>query len=47
MTQSREIELKLECEPSDLAALQNHPLLTHAIRQVEATLTSTYFDTAD
>ncbi|CAO4136938.1 CYTH and CHAD domain-containing protein [Methylorubrum extorquens] len=47
MTGSREIELKLECELSDLATLQNHPLLQEASEQDEADLSSVYFDTAD
>ncbi|MGH1590125.1 CHAD domain-containing protein [Methylobacterium phyllosphaerae] len=47
MSQPREIELKLECEPSNLATLQTHPLLQNASQQGEADLTSTYFDTAE
>ena len=47
MSDPREIELKLECEPSDLAALQDHPLLREAAVQGEAELASVYFDTAD
>lgn len=47
MTEPREIELKLECEPSDLARLRAHPLLQEAAEQGEADLTSIYFDTAE
>ncbi|MFJ7441617.1 CHAD domain-containing protein [Methylorubrum thiocyanatum] len=47
MTGSREIELKLECDLSDLTTLQNHPLLQEASEQDETDLTSVYFDTAD
>lgn len=47
MTGSREIELKLECELSDLTTLQNHPLLQEASEQDEADLSSVYYDTAD
>jgi inorganic triphosphatase YgiF len=47
MSEPREIELKLDCEPSDLATLQAHPLLREAPEQDEADLTSTYFDTAE
>ena len=47
MSDPREIELKLECEPSDLAALRDHPLLREAAVQEEAALTSVYFDTPD
>ncbi|MEH3116750.1 MAG: CHAD domain-containing protein [Methylorubrum populi] len=47
MSDPREIELKLECEPSDLAALQDHPLLRAAAVQGEAQLASVYFDTPD
>ena len=47
MTGSREIELKLECELSDLTTLRNHPLLQEASEQDEADLSSVYFDTAD
>lgn len=47
MSDPREIELKLECEPSDLAALQDHPLLREATVQEVADLTSVYFDTPD
>ncbi|HEV2543882.1 MAG TPA: CHAD domain-containing protein [Methylobacterium sp.] len=47
MSDPREIELKLECEPSDLATLQDHPLLRDAAEQGEAELASVYFDTSD
>lgn len=47
MSDPREIELKLECEPSDLAVLQDHPLLREASVQGEAELASVYFDTPD
>lgn len=47
MSDPREIELKLECEPSDLAVLQDHPLLREAAVQGEAALASVYFDTPD
>ncbi|WP_336488358.1 CHAD domain-containing protein [Methylobacterium nigriterrae] len=47
MTGPREIELKLECEPSDLTTLQSHPLLQEASEQGEADLESVYFDTTD
>lgn len=47
MSDPREIELKLECEPSDLAVLQDHPLLREAAVQGEAELASVYFDTPD
>ena len=47
MTGSREIELKLECELSDLTTLQSHPLLQEASEQDEADLSSVYYDTAD
>jgi len=46
MTTPREIELKLECEVSDLAALANHPLLQADGTPEAVVLTSTYFDTA-
>ncbi len=42
MSEPREIELKLECEPSDLAVLQDHPLLREASEQDEAELASVY-----
>ena len=47
MSEPREIELKLECEPSDLATLKAHPLLQDASEQGAADLSSTYFDTAE
>ena len=47
MSEPREIELKLECEPSDLTTLQDHPLLREAAAQDEAELASVYFDTPD
>ena len=47
MSEPREIELKLECEPSDFATLQGHPLLQEAAAQDTAQLTSVYFDTPD
>jgi triphosphatase len=47
MSEPREIELKLECEPTDLATLQKHPLLQEASEQDVAKLSSTYFDTAE
>ncbi|MDP4006624.1 CYTH and CHAD domain-containing protein [Methylobacterium sp. NEAU K] len=47
MSEPREIELKLKCEPSDLATLQAHPLLQEASEQRETDLTSIYFDTAE
>lgn len=47
MSDPREIELKLECEPSDLASLQDHPLLREAATQEETDLVSVYFDTPD
>ncbi len=47
MSEPREIELKLECEPSDLAVLQDHPLLREASEQDEAELASVYYDTPD
>ncbi|MBB2960871.1 CYTH and CHAD domain-containing protein [Methylobacterium sp. R2-1] len=47
MSDPREIELKLECEPSDIASLQDHPLLRDAAVQGEAELASVYFDTSD
>ncbi len=47
MSDPREIELKLECEPSDLATLHGHPLLQEAAAQEEAALSSVYFDTPD
>ncbi len=47
MTGPREIELKLECEPSDLGTLQGHTLLQEASEQDEADLSSVYFDTAE
>lgn len=45
----REIELKLECGPLDLAALSAHPLLQgrEGTKARSKTLVSTYFDTAD
>ena len=46
MSEPREIELKLQAEPSDLARLQEHPLLQHAT-QDETVLTAAYFDTDD
>lgn len=46
MTTPREIELKLECEVADLAALANHPLLRADGTPEAVVLTSTYFDTA-
>jgi triphosphatase len=47
MSVPREIELKLECEPSDLAVLQDHPLLREASERGEAELASVYYDTPD
>lgn len=47
MSEPREIELKLDCEPSDLDTLRNHPLLREAADQESADLTSVYYDTAD
>ncbi len=47
MSEPREIELKLECEPSDIAVLQNHPLLREASETAEAELASVYYDTPD
>ncbi len=47
MSEPREIELKLECEPSDLAVLQDHPLLREASERGEADLVSAYYDTPE
>ena len=47
MVAPREIELKLECEGSDLAELAAHPLLQAEAAARPSLLTSTYFDTAD
>lgn len=47
MNEPREIELKLECEPSDLDTLRTHALLQQASEQEVGDLTSVYFDTAD
>lgn len=47
MSEPREIELKLECEVSDLDTLQGHPLLREASAQEEADLSSVYYDTPD
>ena len=47
MSEPREIELKLECELSDLATLQDHPLLQEAEARGEAELASVYYDTPE
>ncbi len=47
MSEPREIELKLECEVSDIAQLQDHPLLREASERGEAQLASVYYDTPD
>ena len=44
MTASREIELKLDCDAADLAALADHPLL-HSPDAGHVTLHATYYDT--
>lgn len=46
MSAPREIELKLEAEGADIAALANHPLLQVGEPGALMVLTSTYFDTA-
>ena len=46
MVAPREIELKLECEGSDLAELSRHPFLQAEGSEDSRFLTSTYFDTA-
>lgn len=43
-TEPREIELKLEFDPADLAAIESHPLLA-GIRLNRKALTSVYYDT--
>ena len=45
MVAPREIELKLECEGSDLAELSRHPFLQAEASEESRFLTSTYFDT--
>jgi CYTH domain len=47
MSEPREIEPTLGCEPTDLATLQQHPLLQKASEQGVAGLSSTDFDTAE
>ncbi|WP_232631031.1 CYTH and CHAD domain-containing protein [Methylobacterium sp. Leaf118] len=45
MSEPREIELKLECELSDLATLEDHPLLREVEARSESELASVYYDT--